>query len=97
MQSIVERAASPTLEVDKATPKEPEMCNKNIATGKQIIIVRSSRPSTESQHQRLNKIEPEKDSLCPSIRIGKGMNSLKTWFMIDNKDNKKYIIYILCI
>ena len=77
VQSIIERAASPPLE-DNVAPKEPETSNKNVTTGKQIIIVRSSRPSTESQQQRLNKIEPEKDSLCPSIRVGKGMNSLET-------------------
>ena len=66
------------------TAKEPETSNKNVATGKQIIIVRSSRPSIECQQQRLNKIEPEKDSLCPSIRVGKGMMYMKHPFRFND-------------
>ena len=45
----------------------PEPCAKT--TGSKIIIVRSSA-ITATECQRINKIEPEKDSLSPYV--GKG-------------------------
>ena len=82
LYSNKERVASPTSDVDNMALKEPETSNKNVAIGKQIIIVRSSKPSTESQ-QRMSRIEPEKDSLCPSVRFGKGFNFHYLYVNID--------------
>ena len=76
----------------------PEACAKVATTGSKIIIVRSST-STTTECQRINKIEPEKDSLSPSIRIGKG-NSYHNICDIFHSPNAKlcfYIIFFNCL
>ena len=71
---FTERVDSTVSEGEDNVFHESERCAKNIISGSKIIIVRSKLSTTETNS--INKIEPEKDSLSPSVCLRKSSGNI---------------------